>query len=151
MPNESVREVYRAHREGHSQYIYFILAAAGAGIGLAVNQTRDVALAWTHAPLAAAVVAWGLSFYFGCCQLHYLNSILFQNVDLLQVQLGQHRMVGDDPARMAFAEQFLRDELGKKVDRSARYGQWQFRCLVSGGVLYVAWHAWEMYLRRIAG
>jgi hypothetical protein len=151
MSNESVREVYRAHREGQSQYTYFILAAAGAGIGLAVNQTRDAAMAWTHIPLAAAVVVWGLSFFFGCCQLHYVNSILFQNVDLLEVQTGQHRLVGNDPERIAFAENVLRDELRKKVDRAARYARWQFRCLVAGGVLYVSWHSWEMYLRRIGG
>src|SRR6185436_4013385 len=97
MSDEHQFEVYRAQREMQSKYVHFLLAAAGAGIGLAVNQTRDAAMGWSHAPLAAAVVAWGLSFYFGCRHLHYANSILSGNVDLLKVQTGQPPWAGAPP------------------------------------------------------
>jgi hypothetical protein len=43
--SDAQNEVLRALREAQTKYAYFLLAAAGAGIALAVNQTRDMGLA----------------------------------------------------------------------------------------------------------
>jgi hypothetical protein len=151
MADEKLREVYRAHQEAQSKYTYFVLAAAGAGIGLAVNQTRDAAMGWLHAPLGAAVVAWGLSFYFGCRHLRCANSILTANIDLLRVQTGQYPWAEADPRERVAAESRMRADLQSQIHCAAQLAGRQFRYLVTGGVLYVVWHAWEMYLRRMTG
>ena len=39
--SENFLEVYRALRESPNRYMYFLLAASGAGIGLAVSQTQN--------------------------------------------------------------------------------------------------------------
>jgi hypothetical protein len=56
-------EVYRALRESQTRYAYFLLAAAGAAIGLVVSQTQTATLQWAQIPLAIAVAMWGLSFF----------------------------------------------------------------------------------------
>jgi hypothetical protein len=60
MADENLREVYRALREAQNRYSYFLLAAAGGGVGFAVSQTRDAALDRTHSLLGCALLAWGL-------------------------------------------------------------------------------------------
>lgn len=54
MADEMAREVYKALREAQNKYTYFLLAAAGVAIALAVNQTQGTAVAWSQIPLAAA-------------------------------------------------------------------------------------------------
>ena len=109
MPTEAEIEIHRALREAQGRYTYFLLAAAGAAIALAVNQTQGLSLSWSQIPLGLAITAWGLSFFCGCRRLGYVSS--------------------------------------KNADSANRFGHWQFRLLIAGGVLYVAWHVWEMYLQ----
>jgi hypothetical protein len=44
MATENLREVYRQLRMAQDKYTYFLLAAAGAAIALAVNQTQGAAI-----------------------------------------------------------------------------------------------------------
>lgn len=64
MTDSGITELYRAHRTAQDKYTYFILAAAGAAIAFALNQTHDATLSWFKLPLGAAVLCWGLSFFF---------------------------------------------------------------------------------------
>lgn len=150
MANETEREVYRALRVAQEKYAYFLLAAAGAAIALAVNQTREAALAWTQAPLGAAVLCWALSFFFGCMHLQYGSATLNANLGLLQAQSGKlPPLVGASPEYVKAAIEGISSAAEKNSNRGNRYGHWQFRCLVTGGVLYIVWHLLEMYLRSI--
>jgi hypothetical protein len=47
MPSEQQIEIYRQHRTAQDKYGYFLLAAAGAAIAFAVNQTQGAKLAWS--------------------------------------------------------------------------------------------------------
>ncbi len=147
MTNDNIREVFRAHREAQNKYIYFLLAAAAAAIAFAVNKTSAVALARSQVPLALAVLSWGLSFFTGTRHLAYVSSTLYANADLLKVENGQHPEVGGDPQRMAAAGEGIRSAIEWNSERANRLAHWQFRFLVVGAVLYVAWHVLKMYLR----
>jgi hypothetical protein len=89
MASDQQLEVYRQLRTSQDKYIYFLLAAAGAAIALAVNQTQGLTLNWSQLPLGAGVVLWGLSFFFGCQHLAYVSSTLFANAELLKVESGR--------------------------------------------------------------
>jgi hypothetical protein len=149
MTSENAREVYRALRAAQEKYIYFLLAAAGAAIALAVNQTQGLAMAWSQVPLAAGVLSWGLSFFFGCRHLAYVSSILYANAELLRVESGQHPHVGDHPQLMGAASEGIRQAIQSNSERANRLGHLQFRFLVAGGALYILWHVLEMYLRGV--
>ncbi len=150
MTSDNVREVFKAHREAQNKYTYFLLAAAAAAIAFAVNKTSAVALARSQAPLALAVLSWGLSFFAGTRHLAYVSSTLYANVDLLRVESGQHPEVGGDPQLIAAAGQGIRSAIEWNSERANRWAHWQFRLLVAGAVLYVAWHVLEMYLRGVS-
>jgi len=149
MADEMAREVYKALREAQNKYTYFLLAAAGAAIALAVNQTQGTAMAWSQIPLAAAGLSWGLSFFFGCRHLAYVNSTLYANAELLRVDSGQYPEVGAHPQMMAAASEGIRRAIETNSERANRLGHLQFRFLIAGAVLYIVWHILEMYLRGI--
>ncbi len=146
--SEETIEVYRALRESQNRYTYFLLAAAGAAIALAVNQTRAAALAWHQAPLALAVLSWASSFLFGCRHIAYVNSTLYANAAYLQVISGQHpELSGAHPQLVAAAKDGIRSAIEHNSDCANRNSHRQFRLLVAGAVFYVVWHILEMYLR----
>ncbi len=150
MQDDVSREVYRALREAQTRYTYFLLATAGAGIGLAVNQTQGAHLSVSQVPLGLAVLSWGLSFFFGCRHLADVASALYANAEVLRVESGENPDVGQHPQMVAAASTGIREAIEFNADRANRFGHWQFWFLVGGAVLYVAWHVLEMYLRSAA-
>jgi hypothetical protein len=143
MAEDGKLELLRAHRTAADKYTYFLLAAAGAAIAFALNQTHDLPMLWTQLPLAAAVLCWGLSFLFGCLQLSEVGSLIFENYQFVRLTRGEHPDFPPVPQ--------LIDEIGKsfrkRADEAGRYAGWQFRFLIAGAVFYIAWHLIEMYLR----
>jgi hypothetical protein len=123
--------------------LYFLLAAAGAGIGFAVTQSQQATIAWSKLPLAIAVVCWGLSFIFGCKQLRQTNNILQKNYQMLRVQKGIHPVLPPTPEVLAFIEK----DLEESSSSSGGWGRLQFSYLVAGAIFFVLWHVIEMALR----
>ena len=147
MASDTEHELFRVHREALGRYTYFLLTAAGAGIGLAVNQTREAALAWSQVPLAAAVLSWGLSFFCGVRYLEYLNSVNYDNLELLNVQAGRHPLAGTHPGKIQIGVDYLMREIETGSSKASVFGRWQSGLLIAGAVFYVLWHILEMYLR----
>jgi len=149
MANDSELEIYRALREAQNKYAYFLLAAAGAAITFALNQTQGAALCWSQMPLAAAVFSWGLSFFFGYRHLAYVSSTLYSNAQHFRAERGQHPQVGSDPQRVALASAAFMAAAEENANRGNRFGHLQFHLFVTGTVFYIGWHVLEMYLRGI--
>jgi len=147
MSREALYEVYRQHRVAEDKYTYFLLAAAGAAIALAVNQTSSSGIALSQIPLAVAVFSWALSFFFGCRRLSYISSILYANFSLLQVEGGEDPVVGLSPQRQQAAADGIRSAVEANLKRVQRHARMQFSFLLIGAVMYVAWHVIEMALR----
>lgn len=148
MPDrEQDLELYRQHRAAQSKYTYFLLAAAASGIALSVRATADATLHWSLIPVAAAVLSWGVSFFNGCRYLEYLQSITYANADMLRIQRGEHPVVGPEPWKVAAATEGVREAMNENMVASEKHYKRQFRYLVGGGALFVAWHVLEIVLR----
>src|SRR5690554_2121292 len=129
MSSDTARAVYSAHRTAQEKYTYFLLAAAGAAIGFAVTRTSDAPLAWSQVPLALAVSEWGLSFFFGCRHLNYVQSTLYANNELLRVQEGRHPLAGTLPQAIAAASEGIRIAVEKNNNRASFFASLQFNML----------------------
>ena len=147
MTKEFELEIYRALRESQNKYVYFLLAAAGAAIAFALNQTQGAKLCWSQIPLAAGVLSWGLSFFFGCRHLAYVSSTLYSNAQHFRTERGQHPQVGSDPQRIAIASAMFKTAAEENANRGNQFGHLQFHFLIIGAVFYIGWHVLEMYLR----
>ena len=146
MPDQDL-ELFRLHRADQSKYVYFILAAAAGGIALAVRMTADATLHWSLAPLAAAVVFWGLSFYHGCRNLQSVQEVTAKNAQQLKMARGDDPVVGRDPAMRAVATDAMKEIIDQEITATGRHYVRQFRYLVAGAVLFIGWHVLQIYLR----
>ena len=147
MATDTERELFRLHREGQTKYTYFLLAGAATAIGFSLTQTGESALSPTHLPLGIALLCWAASFFCGCKQLQYVASTLYSNAELLKIHAGRHPQVGNHPHDIQIGHEMLARTLEKSGVRSGRFGAWQFRLLIYGALLYIAWHIFEMWVR----
>ena len=142
-------DIHHALREVQNKYTYFLLAVVGAAIALVINQTKDATLKWPQLPLAAAVLSWALSFFFGCRNLSYIKAGLRTNAALLDAKAGLNELVGTNPEAFKIADKTLRKIFEDQSKQANFFANMQFRFLIAGAVLYVVWHIFEMYLRTI--
>lgn len=149
MPSQEQVEVYRQHSTVSDKYTYFLLAAVGAAIALTINQTQAVKLSLSQIPLGIAVLLWGVSFYLGCRHLVLVKATLHTNGALLRVQDGEDPMAGRNVEAIGIASEVLREIIEKQSTGASRAASWQFRCLILGGVCYLVWHVYEMWLRTL--
>lgn len=147
MPDDNFREVYRQARTSQDKYAYFMLAAAGAAIAFALNQTQESTLSWPQIFLGGAVLSWGVSFWFGRRHITYMGSNLYANLELLRVQAGEHPMAGNHPQAMEAVSQAIRESIKDNAHCAGRNARWQWRCLIFGAILYTVWHVVEMWER----
>jgi hypothetical protein len=131
---EQLRDV---RERGLERYRYFLLATAVAAIAFAVRETSTAPVKWSQVPLAAAVGFWGYSFWCGCYNIRKTDNLRVVNLYHLQSANPQSPDV-------ISAVKDREDELGPQV---LMYGHRQFTSLVTGGVMFVAWHVGEMILR----
>lgn len=64
--DDAISDLHKAHQAAQEKYTYFLLAAAGAAIGFAIQKTEGLTLSWWLLPVALATICWGISFHFGC-------------------------------------------------------------------------------------
>jgi hypothetical protein len=101
-------------------------------------------------PLGGAALSWGLSFYFGCKNVSWVLTALYANVGFLQLKRGTHPEQPSHPEELAGAITGVRRALDHNSEKAYFYATWQFRMLIIGGALFIAWHVLEMYLRTVA-
>jgi hypothetical protein len=146
MPEQQIA-VYNQFRNAQDKYTYFLLAAVGGAVAFALRETATAALSWSQVPVGAAILCWGLSFYWGCQQLEVMTSSTYSNLELLKVNAGLHPDVGTHPQVIAAASEGIRDALKFNASLAGRYARRQFRLLILGTIFYIGWHIWEMWVR----
>ena len=141
---ETSIEMFFRYREDQDKYSYFLLAAAGSALAFAVQKTAGLTLRWNMIALAAAALAWILSFYFGCRRLLTSQESLRANYRYLQ--MGE-QIDSRYKSLPEYGE--VRDEIMAEVqvlnNRAARYSSRQFQWLIVGAVLFIVWHVWDMF------
>lgn len=147
MNTEGERLLYGLHRQGQDKVTYFLLAAAGASVAFALTQTKTAVLAYPHALVGLALVAWALSLLRGLQYIWQSDSILQGNMELLKIQSGRHKDLGANLENIEWGSDTLGKVLEKSSGRAQRFSRGQFGWLVTGAGFYVAWHVYEMYLR----
>ena len=143
--DEDVLEFYKLHRVGQDKYTYFLLAVAAAAIGFAVQKTEGLCFSWWLLPVALAVVSWGVSFFFGCKNLIWVQTSLGANYNLLRLRKGIHPEQPQHPDEKDAAIHGVKEALRKNSNSAQFYGIWQFRSLVAGAIFFIAWRVIEMY------
>lgn len=137
-------EIYKTLRESQNKYTYFLLAASAAGIGLGLQQTNGVPISNSQLPLLIAGLLWGASFFCGCKHIAFVNSSLYANIELLQLEkIGHTELKGK--IQLEAASEGIKEAIESNSNWANRLGHWQFRLLILGAFFYIIWHIVEMY------
>jgi len=147
---EETIELHRQLRTSQDKYAYFLLAAVGASIAFALNQTQGLSLELSQIPLAISILLWGFSFFFGCRHLQYVSSTLYANIEMLKIESGRHPQVGYHPQVLAAASEGVRSAIESNSETSNNLAKLQFSLFIAGVVFYISWHTLEMWLRSNA-
>lgn len=141
----AIAELHKAHSQGQEKYTYFLLAAAGAAIGFAVQKTEGLPLSWWLVPVGIATLLWGASFYCGCRNLDRVSAAMSANFNLLQLKQGSHPNQPPHPQLTEAALRGVGTALESNVRQAQRHAIWQFRLLIAGAVMFVSWRVLEMF------
>ncbi len=150
MADNELLEIHRQHGAGENKYTYFLLAVTASAVAFAVQKTDGLTITCSLTPLGAAVLLWGVSFYFGIKNLIWVQTSIYANYNLLQLQKGVHPEQPDHPQILEAAIKGVRSAFESNVGKAQFYGVWQFRLLIAGGILFIIWHILEMALRTYA-
>src|SRR3972149_4298959 len=145
--DQSLIEIHKQHRTGQDKYTYFLLAVTASAVAFSVQKTTGLKLSWSQLPLGMAVLMWGLSFYFGCKNLTWVQTSIYANYSLLQLQKGVHPEQPDHPQLLEAAIRGVRSALESNIKSAQFYAIWQFRLLITGAIFFLLWHVLEMVLR----
>jgi hypothetical protein len=140
----AISHLHKAHQAGQEKYTYFLLAAAGAAIGFAVQKTEGVKLSWWLLPVALATVSWAASFVFGCKTVEWVHAAISAIMALLQLRNGSHPQQPPHPQLVGAAIEGVNSGIAKNIGKAFFYGIWQFRFLTLGAVFFIGWRIAEM-------
>lgn len=87
-------------------------------------------------PLGLAVVLWGLSFYFGCRQIYWVQGAMQSNYMLIELHDGRHPNQPKTDEEFEIAERITRQATEDKIKKAAFFDVWQLRLLLSGAVFF---------------
>jgi hypothetical protein len=150
MADNDLIEIHRQHCTGQNKYTYFLLAVTASAIAFSVQKTSGLKLTWSMLPLGLAVLLWGVSFFFGCKNLLWVQTSIYANYSLLQLQKGVHPEQPDHAQLLEAAISGVRSALESNIKNAQFYAQWEFRLLIAGAVFFLAWHIVEMIIRTYA-
>ena len=84
MSDSQQMELWRSHHAMQEKIVYFLMASAGACIGFALSQVKDLLLDRSHVALGLALLLWASSFWFGFRRVQLALGVIWSNGDLLK-------------------------------------------------------------------
>lgn len=150
MAEPDLQELHRQHTTAQDKYTYFLLAAAASGIAFSVQKTTGLKITCLMVPLGLAALSWGVSFYFGCKKLVWVQASISANYNLLSLLNGVHPDQPNNPQGLEAAKRGVNAALKSNIESADFCARWQFRLLILGAVLFLVWHILEMVIRTYA-
>ncbi|NIK08711.1 hypothetical protein FHY11_002221 [Xanthomonas arboricola] len=129
----------KIHADGHSKYVYFLLAATGAALGYALQKIDSSTYNCQVWFGLFAIGFWLLSFFFGCMHVTAIQSAVLSNSHLLQLQQGNHPMQPRTQQEMEIARRITSDALESKNNKAQLLFRLQFWLLATGVLLFTTW------------
>jgi hypothetical protein len=143
--NSNFQHLHRIYSDGHSKYVYFLLAATGAALAYALQKLDNSTLNWQVWFGLSSIVSWLLSFFCGCKHITAIQSAILLNTDLLQLQQGNHPMQPQSAQEMQIAWEVTNRALDKKNNRAQMLFRIQFWLLAGGVLLFSMWRVLVLF------
>jgi hypothetical protein len=150
MAEDGLAYLHRQHREGQDKYTYFLLAVTASAVAFSVQKTEAAVITWSLIPMALAIISWGISFYFGCKNLIFVQIAISANYTILQLDAGVHPGQPPQGVWLEAARRGTNEALTSNIQNAMYYATWQFRLLIAGAGLFLIWHIAGIIIRTSA-
>ena len=144
MADETLLHLGRLHADAQSKFVYFLLAAAGTSLAYGLQKLDGVSLTWWVSPGLFALVLWLLSLFCGCKHATSVQSTLYSNFLLVQLESGTHPSQPKAPQEAQIALDITRQSIRSKNNTARTYFNLQFWLLSIGVLSFTAWRVLEM-------
>lgn len=135
--NRRLETLVMHNHDVQNKYVYYILAVVAACIGFCVNYTKDLTLTAHDWLLGFAIFTWGLSFYYGICQVQNHEIGIQLNIK----QLNTYIKTGSDSPD-------LQDKQFKIQQQGAKYRKIQNLLLLLGVIAFIAWRIYKQEIAK---
>jgi hypothetical protein len=142
--DETLLHLNRIHSDSQSKYVYFLLAATGASLAYGLQKLDGVALTWWASPGLLALGLWLLSLFSGCKHVTSVQSVMYSNYLLLQLQQGAHPAQPRTPQETQIAIGITRKAIETKNNTARTFFRLQFWLLFFGVLIFTAWRVLEI-------
>lgn len=147
MAYNQATELNKERRALHEKHTYFLMAAAGACIGFAMTQAKDLVWMNEHAALGVALTCWGASFWFGCLHIFSMAWHLGANIELLNISAGVGEYSQETSTWRHTESKSLKVMLNEESGTGFRVARFQYLLLILGVAGYVEWQILLMLAR----
>lgn len=135
----------RVHADGHSKYVYFLLAATGAALGYALQKLDGSEVDWAIWFGLGAIALWLVSFWLGCKHISNIQSAIWANFQLLQLSDGSHPNQPASLDELAIARSAAAQALTYRNNAAQMFFNWQFRLLALGVLSFTTWRVLVLF------
>ncbi|BDU21185.1 hypothetical protein [Dyella sp. GSA-30] len=126
------------YNESKSKYTYFLMAAAGASIGYALQKLDSLPRTALNSMAVVAIILWAISILLGCLSITRIHRILSANH--AQIELTAASLVNPIVAGL---REIKRPNLTERTRANAEVAKWfsrlQFWSLIGGVWVYAIW------------
>lgn len=146
---EKKQLLFKELLDSRGKYTYFLLAVSASAIAFCAQITSERIFSYSLIPLGIAVLCWGTSFFYGCRFLQSSHNALVANMNYIDICVGNHLEIGNDPAKIKEAKSESDKKLERRAMQARKFLKYQFWFIVSGGAGFLIWHLIEMGLRSL--
>ncbi len=144
--SEAQKIVLAQYTEGEQKFSYFLLGATGASLAFVVQKLDDGRFDLPGMVLFGAAALLLMSLLCGMRSLEKMNSARHSNVQLLQIQEGNHPHKPVNAMDKAIGLQVMSDGIDEASTSAGRLRRIQFFTLVLGVGFVVLWRAITMLI-----
>ena len=141
MSSSAEVELMKIHKVAQEKHIYFILAAAGSGIGFSLVQSKVEKFSYHHLIWIFAIALWAISFLCGLRSIEYINNGTVHNAKYLAYK---RNLRSAEPRENEEYEFDLLEKIIVYDKGIGFYVKAQSYFLFGGAIVYIAWHVYRM-------
>ena len=134
--NEDVKLLFDKLHESQMKYTYYLLGVDVVAIGFVITSNPVIVIEMKNIFLFITMLLLSISFLFGCRYIEYINSFLYSNSELIQIENGKRVEGLEYPAYRMAAIDGIKKALEKNSERANKIGKWQTKTMLLGFLMY---------------
>ena len=134
--NESLKLLYDKLHDSQMKHTYYLLGVDVVAVGFVITSNPIIILKVENIFLFITMLLLSISFLLGCRYIEYVNSSLYSNSELIQIENGKPVKGLEIPEYRMAAIEGIRQALENNSNKANKLARWQSRTMLIGFFMY---------------